>query len=368
MEVGSASVAFQRHIITISEDRTMSARKLILTIAVSAGSLAADGAPADVRPAVQRGLALMQLAGTNWIKNKTCFACHHQTLPMLAINEAALSGCATDASWMKSQSAHTDRYFHERIDVMDAGDHVPGGSFTVGYGLWAMSLAGRTPDATTEAMVGYLLKIQGVGRLNGKEPSAAQQQKGKWVSSCSRVPLQSSEIAATVLAITGMETFATLEQRPLLKTAREHAEKWLAQAPLTDNEDRIWRLWGLHRLGGVEGEIGKIRAAIVAAQHADGGWAQTDDMRSDAFATGEALFVLRVTGSPKDDPVLVKARDFLLKTQLADGSWLVEAHVKAVQLFFENGDPHGKHQFISTAATAWAVAALAQLLDRPAAP
>lgn len=339
----------------------------IVSLALSATILGAAEPTADVQSATGRGLALIQLAGTNWLKNKTCFACHHQTLPMLAIKEAARSGLATDDSWMKSQLAHTDAYFAERIDMMNKGEHVPGGSFTVGYGLWAMSLAGRAPDATTEAMVGYLLSIQGVPRLNGKEPTAAQQQKGKWVSSCSRVPLQSSEVAATVLAITGMEKFATHDQRSLLETAREHAEKWLAQAPLKENEDRIWRLWGLHQLGGDEAAKEKTRAAIVAAQHADGGWAQTSAMSSDAFATGETLFVLRQTGSAKDDPAVVKARDFLLKTQLADGSWLVETHVKAVQPFFENGDPHGKHQFISTSATAWAVAALAQLLDRPAA-
>lgn len=32
------------------------------------------------------------------------------------------------------------------------------------------------------------------------------------------------------------------------------------------------------------------------------------------------------------------------------------------QPYFENGDPHGEHQFLSIAATAWATAGLAQLL------
>lgn len=347
----------------------MNLRFFILPLVLTAGFAAMAEEPApDVRSAMLRGLGLMRLAGSNWIQNKTCFACHHQTLPMLAIREAALSGSATDESWMKAQMALTDQYFLERIDMMKSAEHVPGGSFTVGYALWAMSLAGRAPDATTEAMVGYLLKIQGVARLNGKEPTLAQQQKGRWVSSCSRVPLQSSEVAVTVLALTGMEKYATPDQRPLLKTARGHAEKWLAQAPLKENEDRIWRLWGLHRLGDDETIKEQTRAAIIAAQREDGGWAQTEGMNSDAFATGETLFVLRQTGTAKHDPVVVKARDFLLKTQLADGSWLVEAHVKPVQPFFENGDPHGKSQFISTSATAWAVAALAQLLDRPTTP
>ncbi|MEQ1853069.1 MAG: hypothetical protein ABMA01_15940, partial [Chthoniobacteraceae bacterium] len=64
-----------------------------------------------------------------------------------------------------------------------------------------------------------------------------------------------------------------------------------------------------------------------------------------------------------------RARDFLLNSQLADGSWLVTSRVKnKVQPYFENGDPHGEHQFISTAAASWAVAALAQLLPAKPAP
>jgi hypothetical protein len=53
---------------------------------------------------------------------------------------------------------------------------------------------------------------------------------------------------------------------------------------------------------------------------------------------------------------------FLLKTQQPDGSWLVETRSKPIQKFFDNGDPHGKSQFISITATGWAVAALATTL------
>ena len=71
-----------------------------------------------------------------------------------------------------------------------------------------------------------------------------------------------------------------------------------------------------------------------------------------------------------DQPSIIRARDYLLKTQHADGSWLAESPVKfKAQPCFENGDPHGEHQFLSTAATAWATAGLAQLLPpKPTAP
>jgi hypothetical protein len=50
---------------------------------------------------------------------------------------------------------------------------------------------------------------------------------------------------------------------------------------------------------------------------------------------------------------------FLLQSQREDGSWQVKTHSKPFQEYFETGFPHEKDQFISSAATGWAVAALA---------
>lgn len=315
----------------------------------------------SVATAVQRGLALVTQAASNWPQHKTCFSCHHQTLPMLSVIEAAQS---SDPNWLKTQADITHAYFKERIEDMLAGEHVPGGATTVGYGFWALTLAKHPADDTTAAMVTYLLKIQGVARLKGETPKPIQRlEQARWTTSCRRPPLQGSDIADSVLALRGMQTYATAAQQPAVATARAWALQWLAQAKLERQEDRIWRLWGLHQLGGDESALQKVRTAIFEAQHADGGWPQADDLPSDAFSTGQTLFVLHQTGSASNDPVLQRARDWLLHTQHADGSWLVESRVKnKAQPYFENGDPHGEHQFISTAATAWSVAALAQFL------
>ncbi len=321
---------------------------------------ASDG----VESAVRRGLARATRAASDWQKNKTCFSCHHQTLPMLAALETARAGFAVDDAWLQSQADTTHQYFDERIETMERGDHVPGGATTAGYGLWALNMAGRAADETTTAIVTYLLKIQGSARLReGEPPSKSKPNGARWTTSCRRPPLQGSDVADTVLALIGMETYATAEQRPQLATARAAAEKWLAQAKSATQEDRIWRLWGLHRLDGEDAAKTAARTAILAAQHVDGGWPQAGALPSDAFSTGETVFVLCQTGTVPDDPAVQRARDFLLRTQHADGSWLVESRVKfKAQPYFENGDPHGEHQFLSTAATAWATAALAQLL------
>ncbi len=65
-----------------------------------------------------------------------------------------------------------------------------------------------------------------------------------------------------------------------------------------------------------------------------------------------------------DDPVFRRGIAFLLKSQLPDGSWKMESRSKPIQVYFDNGDPHGKNQFISTPATCWAVAALSIALSQ----
>lgn len=323
---------------------------------------------ADVEVATRRGLALLERAGSNWQKNKSCFSCHHQTLPMLTMIEAARAGLPLDAEWLKSQADFTHEYFGAHIDRMNAGEHIDGGAITVGYGLWALRLARRPADETTEAMITYLLKVQGLVRLKDVPPlQPPEKRSGQWMTSCRRAPMQVSEIAATVLVLTGMQHYATEQQQPQVAGARDSADKWLARSPLKSQEDRIWRLWGLHQLMGPVEQKESVRTVILGAQRDDGGWPQTDDRQSDAFSTGQTLFVLLSTGSSSNDRAVLRARDYLLRTQHADGSWLVETHAQPVQKFFENGDPHGKHQFISTAATAWGVAALARLLP-PKAP
>src|SRR5262249_15516399 len=78
--------------------------------------------------------------------------------------------------------------------------------------------------------------------------------------------------------------------------------------------------------------------------------------------TGQTLWTLHATGLTATDPAFQQGLRYLLDAQQDDGSWKVETRAKPVQVYFDNGDPHGKHQFISTPATCWAVAALAAAL------
>ena len=58
------------------------------------------------------------------------------------------------------------------------------------------------------------------------------------------------------------------------------------------------------------------------------------------------------------DPVFQRGVDYLRRTQLSDGSWLVRSRSFPVQPYKESGFPHGKDQWISAAGTSWAAAVL----------
>jgi N-acyl-D-amino-acid deacylase len=136
-----------------------------------------------------------------------------------------------------------------------------------------------------------------------------------------------------------------------------------------DNEDRVFRLGSLALLDADDDLVQSAVDELCGKQRTDGGWAQLDDGESDAYATGTALVILRQSGrlSPDDDAYR-RGLAYLLSTQCDDGSWHVRTRSKPIQTYFETGFPHGKDQFISAAATGWAVTALALSLPTYVSP
>lgn len=103
---------------------------------------------------------------------------------------------------------------------------------------------------------------------------------------------------------------------------------------------------------------------LIAQQRANGGWAQTQGLGCDAYATGEALYALHQSGVAATDPVYRRGVEYLLRTQSDDGSWHVRTRAAAFQPYFESGFPYGHDQWISQSGTAWAVIALSFTMPR----
>ncbi len=321
-----------------------------------AGSPNAPQESTAIDKSVLRGLTIVQKAAANYPKNRDCFSCHHQTLPMLAMVAARDRKLPIDDELFAEQAEFTHASFESRIKNLNEGRGIGGMAMTVSYGLWALDLARWKPDETTEAMVAFLHKTQ--------------KEDGHWTFQTSRPPLEASNVTSTALAVYGLQRFAAASQRDEADVAIARAKKWLESPPAESQEDLVASLWGQHLLGADSDRLRAARDRVLATQRDDGGWSQLSSMPSDAYATGQTLFVLRATGLAASDRAIARGAAFLLKTQCDDGSWRVETRSKPVQTFFDNGDPHGEHQFISISATSWAVAALATAAaaDKPPPP
>jgi N-acyl-D-amino-acid deacylase len=202
-------------------------------------------------------------------------------------------------------------------------------------------------------MVEYLLKTQ-------RDP-------GHWTGQMCRPPMEESYQTCTTLAVQGIRRFATDNQRPRADIAIARARNWLLKAPAKGQEDKAARLWGLSLFGESPEALEAARQVVLTEQRSDGGWAQLDEMTSDAYATGQTLYALQSAGYDLKAPAYQKGLQFLLKTQRSDGNWLVVSRSKPLQPYYDSDDddPLGKNQFISVPATSWAVAALLATIGRP---
>jgi squalene cyclase len=60
---------------------------------------------------------------------------------------------------------------------------------------------------------------------------------------------------------------------------------------------------------------------LLARQNKDGGWGQIKDRPSDAYATGQALYVVSIAGVKNDRLEVRRGVAFLLANQKENGSW-----------------------------------------------
>src|SRR5262249_36116 len=137
------------------------------------------------------------------------------------------------------------------------------------------------------------------------------------------------------------------------------ARAYLERVDARTTEDLTFKALGLRWAGADAAALSATLARLVAGQREDGGFGQRTALGSDAYATGEAVIALLEPGPiPPSHPAIRRAVRFLLADQFTDGSWFVPTRALPFQPFFQSGFPHGRSQFMSAAATAWAAMAL----------
>jgi N-acyl-D-amino-acid deacylase len=294
-----------------------------------------------IRHSVERAVALLQKSGPEFVKVSGCISCHHQSLPQMAYSAARQRGFRVDAAVSEQQVKAVIDMFQPVREQMEKGTiQLPNPGISVSYSLLGLGAEGYVPDETTNAMT---LAI-----------SRTQLPDGSFAVLPARPPLEASPFTSTALSIRALQMFGRDCNDKIVR-----ARAWLKQAQPVTQEDRAMRLFGLVWSKADAKDIEQASGELLAQQRPDGGWAQLAGLESDAYATGQAMVALHEAGTlTAVDRAFQHGLAFLLRTQLADGSWVVRTRSSPVQAFKDSGFPHGRDQWISAAGTSWAAMAL----------
>jgi hypothetical protein len=303
------------------------------------------GAP-SIRAAVQKAIPLLQSVDTSFIEKTGCASCHNNSLTSMTLQVARKNGFSVDEKAAREQAKLIASYIDVRRERALQGKAVDGGGpDTVSYILMGLSAANVPSNPGTDAMASYL--------------KSTQLSDGRWWTRGHRPPIQFNDITSTATGLRALQLYSPPSLRSEYTKRVQLATDWLLTAQAQTTEERAYQVLGLVWGNAAKPDVRKFSAALAKEQRGDGGWSQIGTIDSDAYATGIALVALHDAGMSASDPVYQRGVAFLLKTQLSDGSWHVKTRALPIQPYFETGFPYGRDQWISTAATNWAVMGLA---------
>jgi ankyrin repeat protein len=305
----------------------------------------AGGAP-TVLAAVKKILPLIETSGEPVFKNRGCVSCHNNSLPAMTVALARKKGFTVNEERAQKElgfAVATDMPF---LEPMRLGSTIGGGADTLGFTLMGMAAAGYPADALTDAHIHYF--------------SIYQLADGSWRTTSYRPPEEYGPFTTTAVVLRAIKLYPIPGRREEFQERVARAKRWLLSAKASSQEERSMQLNALADAGASAPERAPFVRALKAAQNRDGSWSLLPGLRGEAYATGEALYALHVSGEvPTTDAVYQQGVQWLLRNQLADGSWFMPTRAVPVQPHtFESGFPHGWHQFASDGASSWATMAL----------
>jgi len=311
------------------------------------------GTPLSAEAAVKKVLPMLEMGGEPGFKSRLCVSCHSNSVPQMAVGLARKKGFAINQAQVKKEiefAIATDKPY---LEPNRLGASIGGGSDTIGYTLMGMAAAGAPADDLTDAHIHYL--------------SLNQFPDGAFRNTSYRPPSEYSAFTTTAVALRAIKLYPIPGRREEFEERQTRAKRWLLAAKPYSNEERSMQLNALADAGASMPERASAVKALKSAQNPDGSWSQLPGIPPDAYATGQALYALHVSGDvPTKDPVYQKGVEWLLRNQLADGSWFVPSRAVPIQPHTFESFPNGWHQFISEAGSSWATMALLFTLpDKP---
>jgi hypothetical protein len=345
--------------------RTSSIALLLLGLCVSrparAGEPKSTTSP-QIQQAVDKAIRYLQTESAAWLNTRKCAACHHVPLALWALSEAERHGYAVDkkfvADTVESLLGSKDKLMSSRIfpNPAEPPDPRPQGR-GLNMGLPMLAVAARSLPVLSEGQKQSL-------KLIAAEIVEKQQPGGSWefFATLRRPPInesQTTDAAWIILALQG-------ETGPDTPKAQHEALSkglaWLDAAERSDlHQDKALKVLLGVRSGAPRKALQKTIDELLVLQRPDGGWSQTvPDLKSDAFATGQTLYVLSLAGLTAERPEIKRGLEFLVATQKSDGSWPM------ISRSTPDGSPGAAKLLtpITCAASSWATLGLARLVPK----
>jgi hypothetical protein len=222
-------------------------------------------------------------------------------------------------------------------------------------GLPFLAVAARSLPSLSEGQKQSL-------KLIAEEIVKKQQPDGSWefFATLRRPPINESQTTDAAWIIMALEGKMGPDVPESQRAALSKAIAWYgAQKPSGLHQDKALKLLMAVRSGKPRDLMQATIDELLALQRADGGWSQTvPDLKSDAFATGQTLYVLSLAGFTAERPEIKRGIDFLVATQKRDGTWPM------ISRSTPDGSPGSSKLLapINCAATSWATLGLARLV------
>ena len=318
--------------------------------------------PQQVQQTVDRAIGYLQTESAAWLNTRKCAACHHVPMPLWALSEAERQGYAIDKKFVadttESLLGSKDKLMASKIfpNPADPPDPRPQGR-GLNMGLPFLAVAAQSLPSLKEGQKQSL-------KLIAEEIVKKQQPDGSWefFATLRRPPINESQTTDAAWIIMALEGETGPDAPESQRAALSKAIAWLDAAKPSDiHQDKVLKVLMGARSGKPRETMQTTIDELLALQRADGGWSQTvPELKSDAFATGQTLYVLSLAGYTAERPEIKRGIDFLVATQKPDGSWPM------ISRSTPDGSPGSSKLLtpITCAASSWATLGLARLAPK----
>lgn len=307
----------------------------LLTAAGPSSRPAEPPALPSMRAGVARGLGYLEKEGVAWLDKNKCVACHHGAWMVWGFREARRAGVAVEERKFDALANRVaTMYLSERADHEKKKN---------GWVVSTYMLLSHYGDPTADARGKEWRKVAASLIVAGQRRDGTWTYEGQGLD----LPAVEANEMTTLWAILALPKGGKAEA-----TSRQRALTWIAKSkPGAGHDAAALRLALEYRFGDRARASTRMKE-LLARQNADGGWSWSKKRPgSDAFATGESLYALRLAGLDSTAPAIRKAQKYLLTTQQPDGSWPSASR-----------KPKGGRQVATYWASAWAVIGLSRSL------